>query len=100
MRQTQELGRTPFAYEDITIATDAISRLDATYREQAVAVFLTFETSSIRYRIDGGDPGADTGHFVATAAYQNLWLNDPASLRQLRMIAITNPAVARVTYYR
>jgi hypothetical protein len=94
------IGYTPFAYEKIAVSNLAVSRLNATYRETAGAVFITIESNNIRYRIEGGDPDADDGHLVISAAYQNLWFNDPASIREFRTIAIGGNATLIVTYYR
>lgn len=98
--QVNVIGYTPFAYEKITVTTATVSRLDSTYRESAGAVFITVETNNIRYRIEGGDPDSNDGHLVVASAYQNIWLNDPMSIRNFRALAITNSATLIVTYYR
>lgn len=98
--QVNVLGYTPFAYERITVTTLAVSRLNATYRATAGAVFITVETNSIRFRIEGGDPTAAEGHLAVTTTYQNLWFNDPMSIREFRAIAIGGNATLIVTYYR
>jgi len=94
------VDRTPFAYEKITVATDAVSRLNATHRAASGAIFITVEDNAIRYRIDGGDPDVDDGHLVIAATYQNLWLFDARAIRELRMIALDGNATVIVTYYR
>ena len=88
----------PFYYEKVTIATDAVSRLNQTYREDSKGIFLTVETNSIRFRIDGGDPDANDGHVVIAGG--NVYLIDPKSVRNLRMIAVDGAATAIVTYYK
>jgi hypothetical protein len=94
------IGYTPFAYERITVTTTAVSRLNATYRATAGAVFITVETNNIRYRIESGTPDANNGHLVIAAAYQNIWLNDLMSIKEFRAIAVGGNAVLIVTYYR
>jgi len=94
------LGKTPFAYERTTVTTAAVLQLDATYRATAGAVFITIENNNIRYRIDGGDPSIINGHLVVSALYQNIWLFDPSSIRNFRMIGIGGNSIVLITYYR
>jgi len=91
---------TPYAYENITVTTTAISRPTAAYRNVAGALFLTVEDNNINYRIDGGNPTATLGHAVIAATYQNFWLNDRSAIRNLRMIAVGGNAIVKITYYR
>ena len=93
-------GRTPFAYEKITVTNAAAVGLNTTYTATAGAVFITVETANIRYRIDGTDPDADDGHLLVAASYQNLWFVDPQSIKLLRMISMGNESIVIVTYYR
>lgn len=90
---------TPYAYENISVTSAAVSRPTAEYRDAAGALFLTVEDQNINYRIDSGDPTAVLGHQIV-AVYQNLWLNDPAAIRNLRMIATAGTALVKITYYR
>jgi len=92
--------KTPTDYEKITVAIDAVSRLNEVFRNASTAVFVTVETNNIRYRIDGGDPDANDGHLIVAASYQNLWIYDKAAVRALRMIAIGGAATVIVTYYK
>ena len=94
------LDRTPFAYSRMFITTAAVSQLNATYRAQAGAVFLTVESNNVRYRIDGGNPDALNGHLLVAAGYQNLWLSDPHAIDNLRMIGSGGNAIVVVTFYR
>jgi len=94
------IGKTPYAYERLTVTNAATVRLDATYRDASGAVFMTVEDNNIRYRIDGGVPTIVEGHLVVAAAYQNIWLTDPHSIRNFRMIATGGDATVLVTYYR
>lgn len=94
------LDWTPYAYENITVTTGAVKRPTEAYRNAAGALFLTVETNTIHYRVDSGDPTADLGHKVVAANYQNLWLNDTAAVKNLRMIAVGGNALVKITYYR
>lgn len=94
------LDWTPFAYENITVAVDAISMLTEVYREAAGAVFLTVEDNNVSYRIDGGNPSSILGHYLISSANQNLWLNNLFAIKNLRMIAIGGSSLIKVTYYR
>ena len=98
MQITQYVDRTPTDYGKISVTTAAVFRLDETLRADAKAVFITFETNSIRYRIDSGDPDINDGHVVAAGA--NLYIVDPYSIRELRMIGFGGTATAIVTYYK
>lgn len=98
--QVNVLGYTPSAYSRLTVTNAGVVRLSSTERETAGAVFITIETNNIRYRIDGGNPSLNFGHLVVAASYQNIWLNDPASIKEFRMIAIGGNAIVHVTYYK
>jgi len=86
MQITKLIDRTPIGYEKISITELAVSRLDATLRARSRAVFCTIEDVAIRYRIDGGDPDQNDGHVIIAGS--NLWLNEPHSIDDLRMIAV------------
>lgn len=94
------VGRTPFAYQRFTATVAHSFRPAAAYRNQAGALFLTVENNNIRYRIDGGQPDINDGHLLVADAYQNLWLTDPDSIRNLRVIAIGGNAEVIITFYR
>jgi len=89
---------TPSDYERLTVTTAAVSQLDTALTADAKAVFITVETNSIRYRIDGEDPDASNGHLVY--ATQNIWFENPAAIRQFRAIGIGGTATLVVSYYR
>lgn len=94
------LEYTPFTYENLTIATDAVTQLTLAHRSISGAVFITFEDNSVNFRIDGGDPTSALGHTIISSIHQSLWLADPSSIRNLRLIALDGNALAKVTYYR
>jgi len=98
--QVNVIGYTPFAYGKITVLSTAAVGLNTTYAATAGAVFITVETNNIRYKISGGLPTSTDGHLVVTTAYQNIWLNDPASIKKFKAIGISGSATLHVTYYR
>jgi hypothetical protein len=98
MQYVQALDKAPFYYEKISVTTAAVFRLNATYRADSNAVFITVEDESIRYRIDGGDPDINDGHVVTAGA--NLYMVNPKSIKELRMIGFGGTAVVIVTYYK
>lgn len=98
MREILIIGKTPNGnYERLQVPAAGVTRLTAAYRNGAGAVFITVEDNNIRYRIDGGDPDANDGHIVYAAG--NLYFEDPASIRNLRMIGNGGAAIVIVTYY-
>jgi len=99
MQIVKYIDRTPIGYEKISVTEVAVVRLDATLRAASRAAFLTVEDVSIRYRVDGGDPDQNDGHVVI--AGNNLWLNEPHAIDDLRMIAVgvAVTAIVIVTYY-
>ena len=100
MQFIQALDMTPNGdVEKIAITNAAISRLNATYRERAKGVLITFETNNVRWYIDGTDPDATNGHLVF--ANGGLTFKDPYSIKNLRMISTAaGGSVAQVTYYK
>lgn len=94
------LGYTPFAHENITVTTLAVSQLSAIHRETAGAVLITVESNDIRYWIDGTPPTTALGHLVDSATMQNLWFTDPYSIREFRAIAVGGNSSLMVTFYR
>lgn len=93
------VDRTSSNYKKMIITTSAVSSLNATLAANSEAVFLTVETNPIRYKIEGGNPTSTDGHLVSSAVYQNLWLHDKHSIRNLKMIAIGGNSTVHVTYY-
>ena len=93
------IGKTPFAYERLTVTTAAVVMLNATHKATAGAVFITVEGNNIRYRLEGVPTILD-GHLVVANSYQNIWIIDPSSIRNFRMIAIGGNSIVRITYYR
>ena len=98
--QVNVIGYTPVAYSRLVVTTSSVSQLSTDQIATAGAVFITVEDNNIRYRIDGGTPSFNYGHLVVASAYQNIWLNDPASIKRFSAIAIGGNAILQITYYK
>ena len=98
--QVNVIGYTPVAYSRLVVTTSSVSQLSTDQIATAGAVFITVEDNNIRYRIDGGTPSFNYGHLVVVSAFQNIWLNDPASIKAFSAIAIGGNAVLQITYYK
>jgi len=98
--QVNVIGYTPVACSRLVVTTSSVSQLSTDQIATAGAVFITVEGNNIRYRIDGGTPSFNYGHLVVASAYQNIWLNDPASIKSFRAIAIGGNAILQITYYK
>lgn len=100
LQYTEE--RAPFAFETITVSSTALGFTTATAfptgLPPADAAFVSVETDSIRYRVDGLNPTDTVGHLVASGG--SFWVYGTLNCRKLRMIRVTNDATIRVTYYR
>lgn len=86
-------------FEKITVSDEAIG-LTAGKLAGKKAAFITVETASIRFRIDGTAPDTDTGHIVVSGG--NMFFNDRtgAALTNLSMIRDgAADATVQVTYY-
>ena len=79
-----EIGELPVnGFETLTIA-DASTALTNALANACRAVFITVEDASIRYRADGTDPDANTGHLLEEG--DRLLLSSRTSALRLRMI--------------
>lgn len=96
MQLIQTLDRTPMAHERLTVTSGLIVQPSVTNRIYK-ALFMTVEDNNLRYRIDGGDPTAVLGHLLIP--YQNLYVIDEKSVRNLRLLATGADANVVITYY-
>ena len=96
-----------YAYEAITVSTTAIGITatvvdpgEATNASEGPAgtAFLTVETNSIRFTLDGTTPEAAVGHLLA--AGDSLIIRGLQNIRNLRMIRATADASVKVTVFR
>ena len=68
-----------YRYESITIADTAIGLTAANIKVNTVRVYCTLETAQIRFRTDGTNPTASTGHLLETGAALELYSYDDIS---------------------
>lgn len=73
----------PFAFEQITVSTVAVSFTAATLAEGSYAV-VSVETNPLRYRSDGGTPTAAVGHLAAAGTV--LEVCGKTAVRNFKMI--------------
>jgi hypothetical protein len=66
-------------------------------RQPAKEATITVENTSIRWRIDGGEPDATTGHLTEAGA--SLTLANGTSIANFKAYAPASTAVLQVTYY-
>ena len=92
----------PFAYEAITVSSSSKALTAATYDTgalKAVMAYMTLETASIRFRVDGGAPTTAVGHLVTQASNVSLTVCGETAIRAFRAIATGTDASLLVTYY-
>ena len=101
--QGQNFVPIPFAWEEVSVSTVAIGLTAATYNPTAsgfksIMAFISTETDTIRFRIDGGAPTSSLGHQVAAGGS---FIICQASLNKLQMIRSGSSDVdASITYFR
>lgn len=93
-RKVFEMSLPVSDFEKLTVSNTAKAVTAAKINE---GVFITVETDAIRWRADGTDPDATTGHLVA--ANGSFYIADPRSVANLRMIRVTGDATIQVTHY-
>ena len=92
-----------FASESLTVSTTSVS-LSATVYQPAGAVparqaFITIETNSIRYVLDGATPSPSNAILVGTST--SIRLSNLSDIGDFRAVRGSAPdAVIRVTYFR
>lgn len=85
-------GKPAYAFESITVSTTAIGITSTLVHQQSASAptrdarfaVITVESQPLRYRIDGTNPDASTGHLLA--AGDVLTLDNFDDIRRLRMI--------------
>jgi hypothetical protein len=99
-------NRIPGDYEMITVGTQVASLSDSKIapfsgcyaRMQARAALLTSEEGDLRFRIDGGQPSATSGHYLTSG--DTLVLTGTQALKQFLAVRVgdTNSTL-RLTYF-
>lgn len=93
-----------YDYEDITVTTSAVATLSASKLSPVgssppVDAFISLETSSCRWRVDGGDPTASVGHLIVSS--DTLTLEGLNNLKNFRILGVgAGSANLHVTYER
>lgn len=98
--------RIPGDYEEISVGSSVaqlssakITPTSGPYaRMSARAALLSLENGDIRFRIDGGDPSASSGHYLTSG--DGLVISGTQALQQLRAIRSGDTdGLLRVTYF-
>ena len=99
-------NRIPGDYEEVTAGASAvglseekINPTSGTYaRMSARAALVSSENGDLRFRIDGGLPGASSGHYLTSG--DTLVLTGTQAIQQFRAIRSADiNAVLQVTYF-
>lgn len=89
-----------FDYEDISISANSSATLNAGKADASREVMITCEGVDVRYRFDGGNPSANSGHLLKVDAV--LRISGVANVKKLKFFnpsSITT-ATLRVTYLK
>jgi hypothetical protein len=85
----------------VAVASEAIavssSALALTVPAAATTALVTAGANPIRYRMDGNDPTASVGHYVAANGNLEVFVND---LTKIRFISTTGTSNIFVTYFK
>lgn len=99
----------PFAFEEIDVTDAAVQTLDPDVyyetsneypkRQVAREATISVEDQPIRFRIDGGNPDQDTGHYIPAGTF--FTITNATSLINFKAVAVgsTVTAVLQVTYF-
>jgi hypothetical protein len=104
MTWADEIDLEAFAHEAITVAATSLGLTAATWQNPttgsaAKMAVIDCETANVRYRVDGTDPTATTGHPLNAGSQMKVWgAADLAVIEFIREGATS--ATLRVTYYR
>ena len=81
------------AFETLTVSSTGLALTRASEFESA---YITTETDSIRFRLDGVSPTATVGHLVSAGG--QIILTGSAEVRGFRVIRVSTDATLRVSY--
>lgn len=99
----------PYAYETFTVGQTVETLDEIKYndkentsayvqgRQPAMEATLSVETTSIRYRVDGGEPSATLGHLVLANSF--LTITGLTAIKNFKAYAPSDTATVHVTYY-
>jgi hypothetical protein len=87
----------PLGFQKLTISTSAVGFTKPAVTPTVRAVTVTVETNNIRYRIDGSDPDATTGHLLYDGDV--LDITNVNSINSFKAIAVGSDATIHITYY-
>lgn len=91
-------------FETLTVTSSTplgltASKLSPSYAAPPKQIFITVETTNVRFRIDGTDPDQTTGHLIATTS-SGVTIKGWENLAHLKFIGIAAGSTVQVTYER
>ncbi len=91
-----------FAHEALSVSGTSTPFTAATWKNPssgsaARKALVTVETATVRWRCDGTDPTASTGHQLGAGQSMEVWGDD---MNRIEFIRETSDATVRVTYFR
>lgn len=96
-------GYGSYAFFSGTVSSSAVSLEDLGFSSDQIkaadVVYISVETDSIRWRMDGvDDPDSSTGHLVTDGSSFEIW--GAGNIGRLRMIAVATDATVQVSMAR
>ena len=92
----------PFSFETLTVSNTALpitaAKLSTGDGIPPLAAYMTVETDSIRFRVDGLAPTATVGQLVTSG--QTLEICGQNALNKFRMIRVTTYSTVQYTVYK
>lgn len=91
-----QVGMVPKGHQTVSVLTTATG-LGSGIPSGATQAFITVETSSCRYWVDGTAPTGSQGHLVNNG--DTIVLNASAQLVNFQIICISSTATLQITYF-
>ena len=97
-----EMEMEAFAHEALAVSSTSVPFTAATWKNPSTGsaarkALVTVESNTVRWRADGTDPTASTGHQLAAGQSLEVW---GADMNRIEFIRETSDATVRVTYFR
>lgn len=98
-----QIFKRAFAFDDHTVSSTALALSDLNFTAPQLAeadeAYITVETQSVRYRLDGTAPTASVGHLVAAAG--SITVTGKGNIGNFKIIRATgSDATVMVTLFK
>lgn len=87
----------PVGFQKLTVSSSAVGFTKPTVTVTIRAIQMTVETNNIRYRMDGPNPDASTGHLLYDGDV--LEITNVESINNFAAIATGSDATVQITYF-